>query len=728
MPGDDRYNHNYPPVAHANLIVWLWHGERRSSIYEPTADRWTQLAEPFNPPSLRAGVVLCSTGEELLVWGGFARSTAVSSGRAVSDGARLAKARTWSPMAERGPSQRSNPTWAWTGRELLIWSGWKDAKMVPSGAAYSPATNAWRKLPAQKTSARSEDSLWTGDELWMWDSSVRGEEMPKKGHAYNPAKNEWRELAILPDHRGWERTMGRCGDGALYVARESHDINGCVVWRYEPRADVWEPSAPPPRVAGHPRIVDCDGRIIVRIGESLFEYLPTKDAWAELPSPKVGMNFHVLWLKGEIFVFGEKGMRALELSAEAKTVAAERAPIVIPGATVPAFAKGPRVTAIAVVEGKAAAGHEDGSIRLGETVVRKADGNPITGLVAEPGGWTALVGKALEGATTAKLAFDGEALAYGNGQLVVAGGGKLVSFVNGKKAESTSAPGTTIHLAVFGGTITRSVLGPEKKGRSETRDTVEARNARSLELALTLNGIMRQGTTAAVPVEAGIYIGGAGGYRAALFPHGKKRAIEGGLHESSFRQLVVSSDGRWVAGAVWDKIRLYEVNGERCVLSFDVESPSAVATDGTIVAFGTEDGVAYVIDCKSLGITAYPSNGKRVTLQPPVSELLDAKPEKDSMPRAKPDTSQHGANGWRLWRAGDRFFELTDQATEMAILPNDSLAYRTRETLVVLSPDGQKQRRFVGHGAEIIGLTPTLDGKSIVTWDRLGTVRRWSLD
>jgi hypothetical protein len=727
-PGDDRNNRNYPPVAHAGRIVWLWHGEHRSSIYDPSADRWTRIPEPFTPPSLRASPAMCSTGEELLIWGGFARSSAVSNGKASSTGARLGKDLTWSPMAERGPSMRSSPTFAWTGSELLVWSGWNNAKMLPSGAAYNPATNAWRKLPNQKTSARREDSLWTGTELWMWDSAVRGEEMPRRGHAYNPEKNEWRDLAILPDDHGWARSMGRCADGAIFVGRESHDVDGCVVWRYEPRADLWEPSAPPPRVPGDPTIVECDGRVIVRIGESIFEYLPAKDAWAEVRSPAVGLNFHLVWLKGELFAFGEKGVRALKLPAETQPLAAERAPIVIPTATAPAFAKGPAVTAIAVVKGKAVAGYEDGSIRLGEKVVRKADGNRITGLVAEPGGWTALIGKQLEGETTAKLAFAGQALAYGDGQLVVAGGGKLVSFVNGKKAESVAAPGTTIHLAVFGGTITRTVLGPEKQGRSEPRDTVEARHTRTLKLILELTGYMRQGTTAAVPVEAGIYLGGAGGYRVALYPHGKKRAADGGLNESSLRQLAVSGDGRWIAGAAWSALKLYSVPDARCALSIEMPDLTAVATDGNVIAFGTEDGVAYAVDRVTLCITAYPPKGKPVILQPPASELLDAKPAKrDSVPRAKPETSKHGIDGWRLWHAGDRFFELTDQTEEMAILPDDSLAFRSRETLVLLSPDGAKQRRFVGHGANIEGFSPAADGKSIVTWDRLGTVRRWSL-
>ena len=65
---------------------------------------------------------------------------------------------------------------AWSGQELLVWSGVEpdDAKdeafdIVDDGAAYDPTTDSWRKLPTAPISGRaSAAAVWAGDRLVVW--------------------------------------------------------------------------------------------------------------------------------------------------------------------------------------------------------------------------------------------------------------------------------------------------------------------------------------------------------------------------------------------------------------------------------------------------------------------------------------------------------------------------------------------------------------------------------
>lgn len=373
------------PVAHDGRLYWLWDQDAKSHVYDPKADRWAAVKDPFGQRGVarRASVVM-STGTELVTWGGPGQS----------DGARLGKKGTWTPIAtQRAPSMRSGAVAAWTGTELLVVGGWNSKKASKGGAAWNPATDTWRKLPARDFAVRRTNAIWTGKELWLWDQE-------RRGHAYDPVANRWRDLATLPEERPWSSAMSRCADGAIFVVREDggSTIEGCVVWRYEPLSDVWEPSAPPPKTPGDdPRLVDCDGRVILGLGESLSEYVPARDAWAKLPAPKLGFGPHLAWLDGELFVFGKEGGKRITLPKAPKTVAPDAAPIVVPDVPEPTWEPGPAVTALALDGGAIVAGYADGSVRRGGKIVRKADDTRVVGMT--PDGATWLVGKRLEGKT-----------------------------------------------------------------------------------------------------------------------------------------------------------------------------------------------------------------------------------------------------------------------------------------------------------------------------------------
>jgi hypothetical protein len=221
-------------------------GRRAFAAYEPRRNVWHRLAPP---PAGRYH--LAWTGKEALAWGRGAYSYD----------------RSWRPLPK--PPVVEPAIVAWTGRELIGWSS-------SGGAAYRPATNNWRTLPAAPFLGRT---AWTGRELivvsgsraaafvpakgWhmlppqpesrdgasaVWDGRellvVGGRDAPTVGFAYSPAANTWRGLAAMDSGRAraaavWTGKLlllwgGETGTPGAFVI-PPHGL------AYDPRADRWSP-------------------------------------------------------------------------------------------------------------------------------------------------------------------------------------------------------------------------------------------------------------------------------------------------------------------------------------------------------------------------------------------------------------------------------------------------------------------------------------------------------
>lgn len=96
---------------------------------------------------------------------------------------------------ERGPLA---PRWpavlAWTGDELVVWGGYAFASGQPldDGAAYNPETGKWRHLSPSPLVAQHEvSSVWTDSELVIWSGDG-------SAAAWAPFDNRWREIRDWP--------------------------------------------------------------------------------------------------------------------------------------------------------------------------------------------------------------------------------------------------------------------------------------------------------------------------------------------------------------------------------------------------------------------------------------------------------------------------------------------------------------------------------------------------
>ena len=128
---------------------------------------------------------------------------------------------------------------------MLVWSGysvWLDGPCCDDGAAYNPATNTWRALPAAPVSGRFRfGSVWTGTELVVWGGND-GTKRVADGAAYNPTADTWRTLAKAPLAPRSNLQAVWTGGKVLFWGGEDDIIfgNGAA---YDPAADAWAPLA-----------------------------------------------------------------------------------------------------------------------------------------------------------------------------------------------------------------------------------------------------------------------------------------------------------------------------------------------------------------------------------------------------------------------------------------------------------------------------------------------------
>lgn len=668
-------------VVHDGKIVWLWHHDHHSVVYDPAADAWAPLAaEPF---TTRVGSVLASVAGSLIVWSGSPKAYRFASADSPVAGGMRLDGTAWREMQAKGaPSARAGAVHVWTGRELVVWGGRK-GKPITNGAAYDPATDTWRRLSAKNAATtHNGEYLWSGTELWLWGGahvSVRtGISKSSAGFAYDPAADAWRALADVPGDKDDllnARAITRLADAALYVRREDStgsDDDRCAAWRYDPRADLWEPCTPPPEVrGGEPSFLDCDGRIVLALGAQLFEYLPMRDAWARLPAiPGTPWEPKLVWAAGALHAFDAREGTAHRLvlpdSVEPVAPAVERHARAVPRKR-PDVGRGAPVTAVAIASGHVLSGLADGTVRCDERVVRKPDKQRILGLAIHDGAWACLAGGELEvrawpdgdRASRVELPFSAHTLAHDGDRLVVAGDGGLATLGWAKRkwsvARKAKASGTTSSLALRGEVIARAVLGaPKARGtRGQARDTVEVIDAATLKTTATLVPGVERGTASVLVAEGGVLVAGGGSYDIERHVAGKKRPERIKTDTAWSSPVAASADGTWLlARHAGDGGELIDLRDKHCELLFrpfagesdevraaiDTLHPlpaflpatdgaaladdvryrghvSALAVDGTTVALGTSVGATFVIDRDRLGIDAITASGRRVVWQ-----------------------------------------------------------------------------------------------------------------
>jgi hypothetical protein len=228
--------------------------------YKPATNRWRPIAaDPFP----QGGAVAGWTGRSEIVWGGIGIS-----GPDTRNGAAYNPAtNTWRKLPPAPLERRRDAMGAWTGRVLVVAGGFTfngGQRFFRDAAAYNPASNTWRKLPAMPQARASGTAVWDGREVLFLGGSRPGANGPAgRGMAYNPATNRWRLLPAMQ--------FARFGFAVVWTGRH------VLVWggvtgagippphgeAYNPGTNSWT-ALPPAPLRGRP------GPTVVWTGHSMI--------------------------------------------------------------------------------------------------------------------------------------------------------------------------------------------------------------------------------------------------------------------------------------------------------------------------------------------------------------------------------------------------------------------------------------------------------------------------
>lgn len=223
----DQLIQAHPIWTGHELIVWggNFNGEEapaRGAAYDPATNKWRSIAAA--PLSTRENPTIVWTGHEMIVWGGLSNGTTTAADR-VEGAAYDPATDSWRELPASGAERNELSAAAWTGKEMVVCLTSVVSTGLPSGPAvvglaYDPETNRWRDIASSPLSPREQTAFaWTGHELVVWGgiSFTSGRETVADGAAYDPATDRWRSLAESPLTSRWGATMA-WADGLVIVA------------------------------------------------------------------------------------------------------------------------------------------------------------------------------------------------------------------------------------------------------------------------------------------------------------------------------------------------------------------------------------------------------------------------------------------------------------------------------------------------------------------------------
>ena len=257
-----------------------------------------------------------------------------------------AVADTGSPMGEGWgvaaamPTPRQETSVVALGGEVWVLGGFDDTgTVVPTVAAYDPATDTWRSAAELPVAMHHSNAAAVGGRIVVVGFLVGLGFLPDgRCFVYDPGADAWSGCAPMPD--GTERG----GSGVAVVGGRVFVVGGLrgqattLMSAYDPEADAWEalPDVPTPR--DHMAAVGIDGRVIVVGGRNrsigshttrVDIYDPAGRGWsrgAEMPTSRGGVAAAAL--DGVFYVFGGEGNgddpTGVFAAAEAYDVAADR--------------------------------------------------------------------------------------------------------------------------------------------------------------------------------------------------------------------------------------------------------------------------------------------------------------------------------------------------------------------------------------------------------------------
>jgi N-acetylneuraminic acid mutarotase len=166
----------------AVIVVGGYSDENQTGVatvsgFDPRANSWKTYKAPQSF-GVRHDALAVWTGKEVLIWGGFRKTG--NSTEWVYDGALfnpttgewrlLAKPSWWTQKASTWDGDPRQSI-VWTGDKAIIWGG-IDTNNLPLGGSFNPETLSWSKINNSSEYApkriAGHSAIWTGDKMVVW--------------------------------------------------------------------------------------------------------------------------------------------------------------------------------------------------------------------------------------------------------------------------------------------------------------------------------------------------------------------------------------------------------------------------------------------------------------------------------------------------------------------------------------------------------------------------------
>ena len=171
------------PRRHGHEAVWagdrmiVWGGRSPTGVvvtdvggaeYDPVARRWKTL--PLSPIGESTAATSLWTGEEMVITGGLSTTAASRAGAAYDP-----VARTWREIAEAPapPERGGGPAPLTDTHTTPVWTGERAVYVTADGVlSYDPSADRWARVAAPRDAWRMGATVaWTGEELLVWSGS-----------------------------------------------------------------------------------------------------------------------------------------------------------------------------------------------------------------------------------------------------------------------------------------------------------------------------------------------------------------------------------------------------------------------------------------------------------------------------------------------------------------------------------------------------------------------------
>jgi hypothetical protein len=197
---------------------------------------------------------------------------------------------------------------------MLVWGGAeRDGTARGDGAAYDPATNTWRTLPAASFSASgTQAAVWARDRWVVVDGAPdTANPVHLNVSSYRPDSNDWQPLpGVDVPNTSWYSLAWTGNQVVLFVNAFEGAGRGFSLWLGDPDP-AWVPIAESPTFGLSPNRVEIwtGTEIVLRSGvqggpDQVVAYHPGSDRWRTASPPPLGLGEGSNTWTGTLAIFG----------------------------------------------------------------------------------------------------------------------------------------------------------------------------------------------------------------------------------------------------------------------------------------------------------------------------------------------------------------------------------------------------------------------------------------